>query len=55
MTAPTEAQHRLAPDRRGGRICARPGGAGRAQAGSKANRQEDAGRRDDFGAQEVRQ
>ena len=33
------AQHRLAPDLRGGRICARPGGAGRAQAGSQTNRQ----------------
>lgn len=34
-------QHRLAPDPRGGRVCARPGGAGRAQAGSQANRQGD--------------
>lgn len=33
------ARHRLAPDPREGRICARPGGAGRAQAGSPANRQ----------------
>lgn len=41
MTLPgtTEAQHRLAPGPRGGRACARPGGAGRAQAGSQANRQ----------------
>lgn len=34
-----EAQQRLAPGPREGRICARPGGAGRAQAGSRANRQ----------------
>ncbi len=36
----TEAQQRLAPCPRGGRDCARTGGAGRAQAGSQANRPE---------------
>jgi hypothetical protein len=35
--------YRLAPDPRGGRDRARPGGAGRAQAGSRANRRDAAG------------
>lgn len=38
MTRPSRTPHRLAPGPRGG-ACARPGGAGRAQAGSQANRQ----------------